>query len=78
MLIYSQICKLQAHFELEQFDSDKVCLFNQVEEIQSSKRNQTWGGQSVDPPRKVIMGGKLTLSIQFHQLNLSDDFRLNF
>ena len=32
LLIYSQFCKLQAHFELEQFDSDQVCLFNQVEE----------------------------------------------
>lgn len=72
LLIYSQFCKLQAHFELEQFDSDQVCLFNQVEETRLG------GGQSVDPPRKVTMGGKLIPSIQFHQLNLSDDFRLNF
>ena len=32
LLICRQNCRLQAHVELEQFDSDGMCLFNQVEE----------------------------------------------
>lgn len=33
---------------------------------------------AVDPPRKVIMGDKVTWSVQLPQLNLSDEVGLNF